>query len=76
MGVNFGRVIISSILLALGHVLNPFSPLAGHYELAWWRGVSSFVAGFHFGMVREKTGSIIPCGIAHGLPDALGNDLH
>ncbi|MBU7025639.1 MAG: CPBP family intramembrane metalloprotease [Theionarchaea archaeon] len=73
LGVNFGYgVIISSLLFALAHVLNPFSPLEGNYELAWWWGLFTFFGGLTFGLVREKTGSIIPCGIAHGLPDAVG----
>jgi membrane protease YdiL (CAAX protease family) len=66
MGVNFGAgVIISSILFGLAHGLNPFNPLVGEYDLAWWWGLSSGVAGFTFGMVREKTQSIIASGIGH-----------
>lgn len=73
MGVNFGiGVIVSSALFALAHILNPFSPFAGNYELAWWWGLFTFIGGLTFGLVREKTGSIIPVGIAHGLPDAVG----
>ena len=73
MGVNFGiGLILSSMLFGLAHALNPFSPFTGYYELAWWWGVSSCVTGFVFGLVREKTGSIIPSSIAHGLPDAIG----
>lgn len=73
MGVNFGiGVIISSLLFAFAHVLNPFSPFEGNYELAWWWGLFTFFGGLTLGLVREKTGSIIPCGIAHGLPDAVG----
>jgi membrane protease YdiL (CAAX protease family) len=73
MGITFGYgVLISSLLFSLAHVLNPFNPLEGTYELAWWWGMFTFFGGFTFGMVREKTGSIIPCGIAHGLPDAVG----
>lgn len=73
LGVNFGiGVIISSFLFSLAHVLNPFDPFAAKFELDWWWGLSSFVAGLTFGLVREKTGSIISSGIAHGLPDAVG----
>lgn len=73
LGVKFGvGVIVSSFLFALAHVLNPFSPFAGNYELAWWWGLFTFFGGLTLGLVREKTGSIIACGIIHGLPDAVG----
>ena len=73
MGVDFGYgVLISSLLFAFVHILNPFNPLEGVYELAWWWGLFTFFGGLTLGLVREKTGSIIPCGIAHGLPDAVG----
>ena len=73
MGVHFGYgVIISSLLFSCVHILNPFNPLEGIYEYAWWWGLFTFFGGLTFGLVREKTGSIIPCGIAHGLPDAVG----
>jgi membrane protease YdiL (CAAX protease family) len=73
LGVNFGiGVLISALLFAVTHILNPFSPFTQNYELAWWWGLFTFAAGVTLGLVREKTGSIIPCGIAHGLPDAVG----
>lgn len=72
-GVDFGYgLIVSSLLFALAHVLNPFSPFAGSYELAWWWGLFTFFGGLTLGFIREKTGSIIACGIVHGLPDAVG----
>jgi len=73
LGINFGiGLLITSLLFSSAHVLNPFNPFAGRFELAWWWGFSSFFAGLFFGLVREKTGSIVAAGIAHGLPDAVG----
>ena len=73
LGVNFGiGLIISSLLFAVAHVLNPFNPFRGSLDLAWGWGVWTFFAGLFFGFVREKTGSIVAVGIAHGLPDAVG----
>ncbi len=73
LGVNFGiGLILSSLLFAIAHVFNPFNPFKGSFELAWGWGLWTFFAGLFFGFVREKTGSIIAAGIAHGLPDAVG----
>ena len=33
------------------------------------------VAGLMFGVIREKTGTLLASGIAHGLPDAVGEAL-
>jgi membrane protease YdiL (CAAX protease family) len=33
------------------------------------------VGGLFFGVIREKTGSLVAPGIAHGLPDAVGEAL-
>ncbi|MCL4435195.1 MAG: CPBP family intramembrane metalloprotease [Thaumarchaeota archaeon] len=73
LGVNFGiGLILSSLLFAIAHVFNPFNPFKGNFDLAWGWGLWTFFAGLFFGFVREKTGSIIAAGIAHGLPDAVG----
>lgn len=73
LGVNFGiGLIITSLFFAFAHVLNPFNPFTGRFELAWWSGFSSFFAGLFLGIVREKTDSIVAAGIAHGLPDTVG----
>ncbi len=76
LSVNFGiGLIFASLLFAIAHVLNPFYPFAGRFELAWWSGFSSFFAGLFLGLVREKTNSIVAAGIAHGLPDAVGEGI-
>lgn len=76
LGVKFGPgLIIASLLFAFSHVLNPFSPFTGSFELAWWWGFFTLFGGLFFGFVREKTGSVIAAGIAHGLPDAVGRHL-
>jgi membrane protease YdiL (CAAX protease family) len=33
------------------------------------------VGGLFFGVIREKTGTLLAPGIAHGLPDAVGEAL-
>ncbi len=76
LGVNFGiGLIIASLFFTFAHIMNPFNPFAGRFELAWWSGFSSFFTGLFLGLVREKTKSIIAAGIAHGLPDAVGESV-
>ena len=73
LGVNFGiGLFIASFMFGFLHILNTFSPFTGSFTVLPWWGVSAFFSGLFFGFVREKTGSIIAVGIAHGLPDAVG----
>lgn len=51
-------LIISSGLFALAHVLNPFSPLYGHFGLDWVWGAGALLSGYVFGLVRLFTGSL------------------
>jgi membrane protease YdiL (CAAX protease family) len=57
-------------------VLNAFKPLQGVYTLDWCWGFETFFSGLFFGLLREKTGSILAPAIAHGLPDAVGEALN
>ena len=73
MGVEFGPgLIVASLLFALSHALNPFRPLEGVYTLDWGWAFTTFFGGLFFGLLRERTGSLLASGIAHGLPDAVG----
>lgn len=62
-------VIISAVTFGIGHIVNLFAGQANletviqvFFAIAW---------GFIFTMVFYKSGSLIPCIIAHGLVDAL-----
>lgn len=73
MGVRFGPgLLVSSALFALSHAFNTFNPFRGRFELAWGWALFTLFGGIFFGLVREKTGSVVAPGIAHGLPDAVG----
>lgn len=77
LGVAFGPgLIIASILFGLSHVLNGFNPFWGQYEFYWGWGIMTTFSGLFFGLVREKSGSILAPGLAHGLPDAVGEALN
>lgn len=73
MGVNFGPgLIVSALIFGISHALNSYNPSAGLYDPAWWWAVWTVVGGVFFGLVREKAGSIIAPGLAHGVLDAVG----
>lgn len=69
LGIPFGwGLIIASGLFGLMHYLNPGNPF--HLPWATWVTTSSLI----FGLIREKGGSFMASGIAHGLmllPKAL-----
>jgi len=68
-------LIIASLLFGLLHAFNTYDPAAGEYTLAWGWALFTVFGGLFFGLLREKTGSLLGCGIAHGLPDAVGEAL-
>jgi membrane protease YdiL (CAAX protease family) len=49
-----------------------YDPAIGLSSLAWGWALWSSVGGLLFGVIREKTGTLVAPGIAHGLPDAVG----
>lgn len=66
-GFIFGwGLIITSFLFGFAHLLNPFNPLVGQFALDWPVGVMTIIYGFFFGLMREKTGSILMPAIVHG----------
>ncbi len=76
LGIPFGvGLIVSSLLFGLLHVLNTFDPAIGLSSLEWGLLIGNAVAGLFFGFIREKTGTLLAPGIAHGLPDAVGEPM-
>jgi CAAX protease family protein len=69
-GVNFGPgLLIAAVLFGVLHLMGPFNPLMGEFQLDVFSGISSFFFGLLFGFVRENTGSVLSAGLAHGLVD-------
>jgi membrane protease YdiL (CAAX protease family) len=67
-GVPWGwGLVIASLLFGFMHILNPFNPFH-----IWW-GVWTVFGGLSAGYIREKTGSILPPAILHGLPQAIAS---
>ncbi len=76
MGIRFGPgLIVSSILFGLIHATQTFNPLIGQYDFVWPWGLFTLMGGFFFGLLREKTGDVVACTIAHGGLDAVGEGL-
>ncbi|HMF11513.1 MAG TPA: CPBP family intramembrane glutamic endopeptidase [Gemmataceae bacterium] len=72
LGVEWGiGLIVSSLLFGAIHVLNTVDYFAGRFEFAWGFGLMNCFAGFSFGLLREKTGTIVASGVTHGLLDVL-----
>jgi len=75
-GIQFGAgLFIASFLFGLLHIFNGYDPTVGFSTLAWGVLLSNFLAGLFLGVIREKTGNLVAPGIAHGLPDAVGEPL-
>ena len=74
--IQFGiGLVIASLLFGLLHVFNSYDPAVGFSSLAWGDLWGNFLAGLFFGVIREKTGTLLAPAIAHGLPDAVGEGL-
>jgi membrane protease YdiL (CAAX protease family) len=75
-GIQFGvGLIIASFLFGLLHAFNDYDPAVGFASLGWSVLIGNTIAGFFFGIIREKTGTLLAPSIAHGLPDALGEPM-
>jgi uncharacterized protein len=69
-GAEFGfGLIVSSALFGFVHVLNTVDYFGGHCDFAWLWFLPNFAAGLFFGLLREKTNSILAGSIIHGLSD-------
>ena len=73
-GVPWGwGLVITALMFGLMHVLNPFNPFLGKFDLYIWWGVWTIFGGLSKGYIREKTGSVLPPAILHGLPQAIAS---
>ena len=75
-GVEFGwGVVIAAVLFGLTHVGLTTSLLTGQMKLHWAWGFWTFFGGLVFGLVREKSGSILAPALLHGLPQAIASSV-
>lgn len=73
-GVSFGAgLIVSTVLFAFLHTLNPVDYFHGRYPFAWGLGAVTLGSGLLFAWLREATGSVAAGIIAHSLIDILAS---
>jgi membrane protease YdiL (CAAX protease family) len=70
LGFDVGPgLIVSSLFFGLVHALNTVDYFHGSFDFGWSMGLQSVVVGLFYGLVRSKTGSVIPGAVMHGLSD-------
>lgn len=75
-GVQFGvGLFIASLLFGLMHAFNGYDPAIGFASFDWSWALWASMGGLFFGVIRERTGTLLAPGIAHGLPDAVGEPM-
>jgi membrane protease YdiL (CAAX protease family) len=77
-GIRFGPgLIIVSVLFGFSHMgqFGSFNPFEGQFDISPWMGLQAFFGSLFYGLIREKSGSVIPSSIAHGVPNAFGQTL-
>ena len=73
-GVPFGwGLLITTLIFGFIHILNPFNPFLGKFDLYIWWGVWTVFAGLTTGYIREKAGSVLPPALLHGSPQAIAS---
>ena len=71
-GIQYGwGFIIASILFGLTHVGLTTSLITGQVNISWAWGFWTIFSGLVFGIVREKSGSVLTPALLHGLPQAI-----
>ena len=72
LGFEFGiGLLVSSLLFGLVHALNTVDYFGGRFDFNWRMGVQSIFVGAFYGLLRARSGSVLPGAIVHGLSDVL-----
>jgi membrane protease YdiL (CAAX protease family) len=72
LGFDWGMgLLVSSLLFGFVHALNTVDYFHGRYDFGWRMGVQNIFSGLFYGLIRARTGSILPGAIEHGLSDVL-----
>lgn len=74
-GIRFGMgLVLTALLFGLGHALDGFNPFVHSYNWNLFAGVVTGIWAVLYGLMREKTGSVLGAGILHG-HEAVGENL-
>jgi membrane protease YdiL (CAAX protease family) len=72
LGMEFGAgLIVAALFFALIHALNTVDYFHGKFDFGWSYGLQNLFTGLFFGLLRSRTGSILPGAILHGLQDSF-----
>jgi membrane protease YdiL (CAAX protease family) len=72
LGFEFGPgLFFSSLFFGLIHALNTVDYFHGRFDFGWWHGLQNIFTGLFFGLIRARTGSILPGAVLHGLQDVF-----
>jgi membrane protease YdiL (CAAX protease family) len=71
-GVRSGvGLLASSLLFGFIHALNTVDYFHACFDFGWSYGLQAMVQGLLYGILRAKSGSVLPGAITHGLLDAF-----
>ncbi len=63
--------VVTAALFGAMHALNLASLVSGRWDVAPWWGFWTFFSGLVYGLLREKSGSILAPALVHGVPQAV-----
>jgi hypothetical protein len=73
-GIRFGAgLFVTALLFGLAHSLSGFNPFVPSFRFDLFYGVVTGIWALLFGLLREKTGSILSAGILHGHEAVIEN---
>lgn len=64
-------LLFTAVIFSAFHVLNLPQLFAGRIEPLWFAAAPTFAWGLAFGYLRERTGSLLPPAVVHGVPQGL-----
>lgn len=72
LGFDVGPgLLVSSLLFGFIHALNTVDYFNGRFDFGWAYGAQNIFTGLFFGLLRARTGSVLPGAIVHGLQDTF-----
>lgn len=71
-GARFGAgLLVTSVLFSIFHIVNLPALAAGRIDPQWVTALPTFSWGIALGYVRERTDSLLPAAVSHGVPQGI-----